>query len=68
VATAQTNTNMEERNQQYSDAEKILLEQSPVFPLVHAKAFRAVKPWVKDIFLQPLLSSVHLRTIKLAAH
>jgi oligopeptide transport system substrate-binding protein len=68
VATAQSNINTEERNQQYADAEKILLEQSPVFPLVHGKAFRAVKPWVKDLFLQPLLSSVHLRTIKIAAH
>jgi oligopeptide transport system substrate-binding protein len=68
VATAQSNTNIEERNRQYADAEKILLEQSPVIPMVHGKAFRAVQPWVKDLFLQPLLSMVHLRTIKIAAH
>jgi oligopeptide transport system substrate-binding protein len=68
VATAQTNTNTEERNQQYAQAEKILLEQAPIIPIVHGKAFRAVKPWVKDLFFQPLLSSVHLRTIKVAAH
>lgn len=68
VATAQSNTNIEERNQQYAEAEAILMGQAPVIPMVHGKAFRAVQPWVKDIFLQPLLSSVHLRTIKIAAH
>lgn len=68
VATAQVNTNMDERNQQYAQAETILLEQSPVIPLVHQKAFRAVKPYVKDIFFQPVSSSVRLRTIKIAAH
>ncbi|HKG25103.1 MAG TPA: ABC transporter substrate-binding protein, partial [Thermomicrobiales bacterium] len=68
VAKAQVNTNTDERNQQYAEAERILLEQSPVIPIVHGKAFRAVKPWVKDLFFQPLLSSVHLRTIKIAAH
>jgi oligopeptide transport system substrate-binding protein len=68
VATAQTNTNTEERNQQYAQAEAMLLEQAPIIPLLHGKAFRAVKPWVKDLFFQPLLASVHLRTIKIAAH
>jgi len=68
VAKAQVNTNTDERNQQYAEAERILLEQSPIIPIVHGKAFRAVKPWVKDLFFQPLLSSVHLRTIKIAAH
>jgi oligopeptide transport system substrate-binding protein len=68
VAKAQVNTNTEERNQQYAQAEAIFMEQVPAIPIVHGKAFRAVKPWVKDLFLQPLLSSVHLRTIKIAAH
>lgn len=68
VATAQVNTNAEERVAQYQQAEAMLLEQSPVIPLVHGKAYRAVKPWVKDLFFQPILASVHLRTIKIAAH
>ena len=29
---------------------------------------RAVKPWVKDLYFQPILSVVHLRTIKIAEH
>jgi oligopeptide transport system substrate-binding protein len=68
VAKAVTNTNNDERIQQYKDAETILMDQVPVIPVVHAKGFRAIQPWVKDIFIQPLLSSVHLRTIKMAAH
>ncbi|HEY7032665.1 MAG TPA: peptide ABC transporter substrate-binding protein [Thermomicrobiales bacterium] len=68
VGQALTNLNTEERNQQYAQSEKILLEQAPIIPVVHGKSFRAVKPWVKDIFFQPVLSVVHLRTIKIAAH
>ncbi len=68
VAAAQVNTNTEERNQQYARAEVIFMEQVPAIPILHGKAFRAVKPWVKDIYLQPLLSVVHLRTIKIEAH
>jgi ABC-type oligopeptide transport system substrate-binding subunit len=68
VAKAQINTNTEERNQQYAEAERIILEQAPIIPVLHGRAFRAVQPWVKDLFFQPLLSSVHLRTIKIAAH
>jgi oligopeptide transport system substrate-binding protein len=68
VGQALTNTNTEQRNEQYAEAEKILLEQAPIIPLLHGKAFRAVKPWVKDLFFQPVLSEVHLRTIKIAAH
>ncbi|HEX3302038.1 MAG TPA: peptide ABC transporter substrate-binding protein [Thermomicrobiales bacterium] len=68
VETAITNTNTEERNEQYSQAEVILVRESPVIPVMRGKAFRAVKPWVKDIYFQPLLSVVHLRTVKIAAH
>lgn len=68
VDTAITNTNPEERNQQYSDAEVILVSDAAIIPYMRGQAFRAVKPWVKDIFFQPLLSVVHLRTIKIAEH
>jgi oligopeptide transport system substrate-binding protein len=66
--TAVTNTNEEERNQQYSEAEVILVHDAPIIPVMRGKAFRAVKPWVKDLYLQPITSVVHLRTIKIAAH
>jgi oligopeptide transport system substrate-binding protein len=66
--TAVTNTNTEERNQQYSQAEVILVREAPIIPVMRGKAFRAVQPWVKDLYLQPITSVVHLRTIKIAAH
>lgn len=68
VAKATVNTNTAERNQQWGEAEKIIVEQAPIIPVMRSKAFRAVKPWIKDLFLQPVLSSVHLRTIKIAQH
>jgi oligopeptide transport system substrate-binding protein len=65
---AVTNTDIEERNQQYSDAEVILVSEASIIPYMRGKAFRAVKPWVKDLYFTPLLSVVHLRTIKIAEH
>jgi oligopeptide transport system substrate-binding protein len=65
---AVTNTDTEQRDQQYSDAEVILISDASVIPYMRGKAFRAVKPWVKDIFILPILSVVHLRSIKIAEH
>lgn len=62
------NTNAEERNQQYSDAEVILISDASVIPYMRGQAFRAVKPWVKDLYFLPVLSVVHLRSIKIAEH
>jgi oligopeptide transport system substrate-binding protein len=67
-AKAVTNTNIEERNQQYSQAETILVEEASIIPYMRGRAFRAVKPYVKDLYFQPLLSVVHLRNIKIAEH
>jgi oligopeptide transport system substrate-binding protein len=68
VDTAVVNTNADERNQQYSDAETILVSDAPIIPYMRGKAFRAVKPWVKDLYFLPILSVVHLRSIKIAEH
>lgn len=67
-ATAVVNTNIDERNDQYSQAEAILVEEASIIPYMRGKAFRAVKPWVKDLYFQPLLSLVHLRNVKIAEH
>ncbi|MGH2551325.1 MAG: peptide ABC transporter substrate-binding protein [Thermomicrobiales bacterium] len=67
-AEAVINTDIDARNQQYSDAEVILVDQASIIPHMRGKAFRAVKPWVKDLYFQSLLSLVHLRTIKIAEH
>ncbi|HYH12884.1 MAG TPA: hypothetical protein VD789_11060, partial [Thermomicrobiales bacterium] len=66
-ATAVTNTNEEERVQQYQDAERILVEETPIIPMFRGKAVRAAKPDVRDLYFQSTLSVVHLRTIKIAA-
>lgn len=65
---AVTNTDIDARDQQYSDAEVILVSDASIIPYARGKAFRAVKPWVKDLYFTPLLSVVHLRTIKIAEH
>ena len=68
VAKAVVNTDTKERDQQYSDAEAMLVQQAPIVPFLHGVAFRFVKPWVKDLYIQPITSIVHLRTIKIAQH
>lgn len=67
VATAVVNTNPEERKQQYASAEKIIVEQAPIIPMYRGKAFRAVKPNVKNLWFQAVLSLPHLRNVKIAA-
>ena len=68
IEAAATNTNLEERNAQWAEAEALFIQESPVIPFMRGQALRMVMPWVEDIYFQPLLSVVHLRTIKIAAH
>jgi len=67
AAAAVSNIDEAERNAQYQEAERILVEEAPIIPLYRTTAVRAVKPYVKDLFFQPVLSRVHLRTVKIAA-
>lgn len=66
VAEAGVNTDTAEREQQYKEAEAILVEEAPIIPVYRTTAFRAVKPWVKDLYFQPILSVVHIRNVKIA--
>jgi oligopeptide transport system substrate-binding protein len=66
-ATAAPNVDTAQRDGQYSQAEAILVEQAPIIPMYRGKAARAVKPYVKDLWFQPILSSPHLRNVKIAA-
>jgi oligopeptide transport system substrate-binding protein len=68
VGKAIGNTNSAERIQEYSQAEAMLVDQAPIIPILHGIAFRFIKPWVKDLYIQPITSIVHLRTIKIAQH
>lgn len=65
-AEAARNTDAASREEQYMQAEAILVEEAPIIPVYRTKAFRAVKPWVKDLYLQPILSVVHFRNVKIA--
>lgn len=65
-AEAAQNTDAASREEQYMQAEAILVEEAPIIPVYRTKAFRAVKPWVKDLYLQPILSVVHFRNVKIA--
>ena len=66
-AAAVTNTNEEERIQQYQEAERILVEETPLIPMFRGKAVRAVKETVRDLYFQSTLSLVYLHTVKIAA-
>ncbi|HEX5164592.1 MAG TPA: peptide ABC transporter substrate-binding protein, partial [Thermomicrobiales bacterium] len=68
VEEAAVNTDEAEREQQYKDAEVIIVDDAPIIPLYRSKAFRAIKPYVKNLFLQPILSVVHLRTVQIEKH
>lgn len=65
-AEAASNLDAAQREEQYKEAEAILVEEAPIIPVYRLKAFRAVKPWVKDLYLQPILSVVHFRNVKIA--
>ncbi|HYJ12133.1 MAG TPA: ABC transporter substrate-binding protein, partial [Thermomicrobiales bacterium] len=67
AAQALVDPDIEERSALYQQAETILVTEAPIIPLYRGKAARAVKPYVKDLYLQPTLSFVHLRTVKIAA-
>ena len=43
----------------YQDAGMIIAEESPIIPLYHRRDYYVVKPYVKKLHLQPLLTTVH---------
>jgi oligopeptide transport system substrate-binding protein len=68
VTAAATNTDADQRVQQYKDASVIIAQQSPVIPLYHDVDYYLVKPYVKKLHLQPLLTSVHAQQVEIAQH
>ena len=67
-ATAAVNTDTAQRDQQYSQAEALLIQGAPQIPMYRGKADRMIKPYVKDLYFQSVLSVPRLRTVKIAAH
>ncbi|MEZ4521608.1 MAG: peptide ABC transporter substrate-binding protein [Thermomicrobiales bacterium] len=68
VAEAAVNTDEEERRKQYEDAEAMLVEQAPIIPLWHQLSFFLVKPYVKNVFLQPILPVVYGKYVSIEEH
>ncbi len=68
VDTAATNTDVNERISQYEDAEVLLVEQAPIIPLRHQLSFFLVKPYVKNVFLQPILPVVYGKYVSIEEH
>ena len=66
-AAAAPNTDTAARDAAYSQAEAIIVDQAPIIPMYRGKATRALKPAVKDLWFQSILSVPHLRTVKIAA-
>lgn len=56
------------RDQLYRDAEVILVHDAIYIPVYRGVAFTAVKPYVKNLHMQPILAYTHLRYPKIAAH
>ncbi len=68
VEKARTDTNEANRIKEYQDASMIIAQDSPVIPLYHDVNYYLVKPYVKKLHLQPLLTSVHANQVEIAKH
>ena len=68
VAEAATNTDLEARRKQYEEAEAMLVEQAPIIPLWHQLSFFLVKPYVKNVFLQPILPQIFAKYVSIEEH
>lgn len=56
------------RAELYQQAEVILVNDAAYIPVYRSLAFEAVKPYVVDLHMQPILAYVHLRYPKIVAH
>ncbi len=54
VAKAQRLMDQEKRMKIYRQAEKILMDESPIIPLFHQRGHYLVKPWVRNFFVSPM--------------
>jgi oligopeptide transport system substrate-binding protein len=68
VAEAATNTDPDARRKQYEEAEVMLVEQAPIIPLWHQLSFFLVKPYVKNVFLQPILPVIFAKYVSIEEH
>ncbi|HWV24744.1 MAG TPA: peptide ABC transporter substrate-binding protein [Thermomicrobiales bacterium] len=58
----------DKRNDLYRQAEEILVHEADYIPVYRGIAFQAVKPYVKNLHMQPIMAWIHLRYPKIEAH
>jgi oligopeptide transport system substrate-binding protein len=68
VEKARTETDENKRVQEYQDAGMTIAQDSPIIPLYHTVNYYLVKPYVKKLHLQPLLTAVHGNQVEIAKH
>ena len=67
-AQAISETDSEKRVEMYRQAEEMLMNDMTSIPIYRVNSFWAVKPHVKNLQVQPILSFIHLRYPKIEAH
>lgn len=67
-AQAVSEPDPEVRADLYRQAEVLLVQDAAYIPVYRGVATVAVKPWLVDFHVQPILAYVHLRLPKIAAH
>ena len=67
-AQAVSEPDPEARAELYRQAEVMLVEDAVYIPVYRGVASVAVKPWLVDFHMQPILAYAHLRLPKIAAH
>lgn len=67
-AQAVSEADPDARAELYRQAEVLLVEDAAYIPVYRGVASVAVKPWLVDFHVQPILAYAHLRLPKIAAH
>lgn len=67
-AEAASNTDPNQREQQYRDAEVMLVNDASIIPVWRGTGFVALQPWVCNMYMQPILAVPHLRNVQIQAH
>lgn len=66
-AEAVAETDPAKREELYRQAEVLLVEDAVYIPVYRGVAFNAVKPYVRNVKMMPILAYLHLRYVKIAA-
>ncbi len=57
VENARRSINQEERMQMYTEAQQILIDEVPIFPLTYNRGHALLKPWISQYPLSPMITN-----------